>query len=77
MSVPTGLEDRHVAVVVPCFDEEHHVREVVASVPGWVTTIVVVDDASTDATGRVLGEIQDARLVAIRLARNGGVGAAM
>jgi glycosyltransferase involved in cell wall biosynthesis len=70
-----------VAVVVPAFNEERKIRETVRTVPGFVDLVVVVDDASRDATGR------EARAAATAVGRrdveivrhrdNRGVGAAI
>lgn len=67
----------HVAVVIPCFDVERHIREVVAGLPPEVRTIVAVDDCSRDGTRAVLESLEDPRLVRVYRDRNGGVGAAM
>src|SRR5262245_21663860 len=67
----------HVAVVIPCHNEQDHVAAVVTSLPAGIRTIVVVDDASTDRTAEVLAQIDDPRLIVVRHERNRGVGAAV
>ncbi|CAN5780390.1 hypothetical protein BH23GEM7_BH23GEM7_39550 [soil metagenome] len=67
----------HIAVVLPCFNEERYLAGVLAALPEMVRTIVVVDDGSTDGTAEVLGSVADPRLVTIRHPYNQGVGAAM
>ncbi|MBA2670102.1 MAG: glycosyltransferase family 2 protein, partial [Gemmatimonadetes bacterium] len=67
----------HIAVIIPCFNEERHIDRVVASVPQSVQTVVVVDDCSTDGTAAVLERIRDPRVVKIRHEENQGVGGAM
>ena len=42
------------AVVIPAFRAERSIASVVASVPASVERIIVVDDASPDATGQVV-----------------------
>jgi glycosyltransferase involved in cell wall biosynthesis len=66
-----------VAVVVPCYNEEAGIREVIRHVPAGVDLIVAVDDASTDATWQVLSGLDEPRLRAVRHERNRGVGGAM
>jgi len=66
-----------VAVVVPAYNEERHVGEVITTAPAWVDHIIVVDDASTDATVIAAKEAADRRTEVIERAANGGVGAAI
>lgn len=43
-------EDSTVGVVVPAYNEEGHVGEVIDTIPDFVDRVYVVDDASTDDT---------------------------
>ena len=65
------------SVVIPCFNEEATVAEVVATVLGspWVDEVVVVDDGSPDDTAAVAEAAGADRVV--RLDRNRGKGAAV
>jgi dolichol-phosphate hexosyltransferase len=45
-----------VSVVIPCFNEEHGIAAVLKSMPEYVDQVVVVDNNSTDETGRVAME---------------------
>ena len=66
-----------VAVVIPAFREKDRIAETVRSVPSFVDHVVVVDDASDDATSAAARAAGDARLVLVRHAENRGVGAAI
>lgn len=66
-----------VAVVIPAFNEESHIFETVCSTPDYVDWILVVDDASTDATSRKLRFVKRKGLEVIRHRANGGVGGAI
>ncbi len=66
-----------VAVVIPAFREQDRVAQVVAGVPDFVDWILVVDDASPDATAREAARKGRAGLVVLRHARNAGVGRAI
>jgi glycosyltransferase involved in cell wall biosynthesis len=67
------------AVIVPAFNEEQTIREVVRRLRALPMDkeIVVVDDASTDGTSRVLEELAGPDLVVIRHGKNRGKGAAI
>jgi len=64
-------------VIVPAYNEERFIGEVLSTMPEIVDTIVVVDDCSTDSTFAVASNIQDPRVVVIKTPRNCGVGGAM
>ncbi len=66
-----------IVVVVPALDEEARIARVVASMPAFVDSVVVVDDASRDRTAEVAREKGDARVVVLRHGDNRGVGAAI
>ncbi|ELZ31632.1 family 2 glycosyl transferase [Halogeometricum pallidum JCM 14848] len=77
--------DSSVAVVVPAYNEEGFVGDVVRSIPTYVDRIYAVDDRSTDGTWeelrecaeRVNAEGDGERVVPIRHERNRGVGGAI
>ncbi len=67
-------------VVVPAFNEELLISRVIATMPGYVDRIVVVDDASTDSTAATvesLAKKNPKRVVLIRHTTNQGVGGAI
>jgi glycosyltransferase involved in cell wall biosynthesis len=68
-------EGKSVAVVVPAYNEEELVGSTVAGIPEFVERIIVVDDASTDATEARAREA-DERVRVLRHEKNRGVGAA-
>jgi glycosyltransferase involved in cell wall biosynthesis len=69
-------EGKTVAVVVPAYDEEALIGSTVAGIPAFVDRIIVVDDASQDAT-RERAQVGDQRVEVITHERNEGVGAAI
>jgi glycosyltransferase involved in cell wall biosynthesis len=71
------LNENRVAVVIPAFNEERLVSRVIAGIPPWVDSIVVVDDASTDGSSRAAEMTRDRRVVVVRHPENRGVGAAI
>lgn len=84
-------ERRTVAVIIPAYNEQDHVREVIQAVPGFVDRIYPVDDASTDNTWRMIRETADRvnqqeptassgfarRVVPVRHQENQGAGGAV
>ncbi len=68
-----------IAVVVPAYNEEGLIRRTLSTIPEFVDRIIVVDDASSDATPRIVEEIRerDDRVVHIHHDRNQGVGGAI
>ncbi|MCG3173905.1 MAG: hypothetical protein GMKNLPBB_02116 [Myxococcota bacterium] len=71
------LHGQVIAVVVPAHDEAAHIGAVIASMPAFVDHILVVDDASADATAEIAGACGDARIRLTRHAANLGPGAAI
>lgn len=67
----------HIAVVIPTYKAEAHVAGVVAALPAFVRTVVVVDDASPDESALRVQELGDARVALVRHTQNTGVGGAM
>ncbi len=46
-----------VSVVIPCFNEEHGIAAVLKGMPNYVDQVVVIDNNSTDETGRIALEL--------------------
>jgi dolichol-phosphate mannosyltransferase len=69
-------ENLRIAIVIPAYREQERIEGVIRGLPGWVDHIVVVDDASPDATGERARAVADKRLVVLRHDHNQGVGAA-
>lgn len=71
------IEGRRVVVVVPAFEEELLVGQVVRTMPAFVDRILVVDDGSPDRTSEEARAPGDPRVEVIRHDRRRGVGAAI
>ena len=71
------LDGKTIAVVVPAHDEELLIGATIAGIPAFVDRVIVVDDASRDATAATAEASADPRVEVIRHERNGGVGAAI
>jgi glycosyltransferase involved in cell wall biosynthesis len=66
-----------IAVVIPAYREARLIRRTLSGVPVWVDHVIVVDDASPDATAEVVRECADPRVECLQHASNQGVGAAI
>jgi dolichol-phosphate mannosyltransferase len=64
-------------VVIPAYNEEPFIGQVLSSLPGYVDKIIVVDDCSTDNTFRVASASLDPRVAVLKTPRNCGIGEAM
>src|SRR4051794_17737340 len=71
------LNGKTLGVVVPAYQEEGLIAETLAGMPGYVDRIIVVDDASGDATRERAEAVDDPRIEVIVHERNQGVGAAI
>jgi glycosyltransferase involved in cell wall biosynthesis len=75
--------DHTVAVVVPAYNEEGYVGNVIETIPSYVDRVYAVDDGSTDGTWEEIRRHAQARnadadvVVPIRHDENSGVGAAI
>jgi len=70
-------KDRRIAVVIPAFNVARHIADVVKAVPDFIDVVIVVEDAATDETARVVRGLEDPRLTVVHHTVNQGVGAAM
>lgn len=66
-----------VAVVIPAFNEEAAIERAIDAVPDFVDHVIVVDDASVDATGALARRSRERVVHTIHHAANRGVGAAI
>ena len=71
--------NQHIAVAIPCFNVERHIESVVHSLPSFIDTIILVNDASVDSTATCLDRLAGAnpRIHIIHHQQNQGVGGAM
>jgi glycosyltransferase involved in cell wall biosynthesis len=69
--------DQRIVVAIPAYRAEATIAEVVRSLPAFVDTIIVVDDASPDRGFEVASALDEPRLVILRHGKNRGVGGAM
>lgn len=73
------IQDRRIAVVVPCYNEATQIFRVLETMPAAVDRVYVIDDASQDDTVRIVREYlpRDSRIKLIVHDINRGVGGAI
>ncbi len=69
--------DTKICVILPAHNEAELIGGVISGLPEYVSSIVVVDDVSTDDTAAVVEALNDPRVTLVRHAKNTGVGGAM
>jgi len=69
--------DHRIAVLVPAYQVERWIQDVLEGIPDYVDHIIVIDDKSTDATFEKISASSDPRIRLFRHATNQGVGGAM
>ena len=74
--IPAGFK---LSVVIPCYNEERWIRELVRRVRAVPIPkeIVIVDDCSTDGTRAILRELDGGDVRVVYQEKNGGKGAAL
>jgi glycosyltransferase involved in cell wall biosynthesis len=70
-------QDLEIAVIVPCYEVEHHIKDVILSIPEFIDHIFVVDDASPDNSSEEVKSLQIDKLIYLSHSENKGVGGAM
>lgn len=72
---------KKLSVIIPCFNEVATIQEIIrrveaVNIPGWTKEIIVIDDASTDGTPKVL-RVYESRHTIIYHQKNQGRGYAV
>jgi glycosyltransferase involved in cell wall biosynthesis len=72
-------KNKKIGVIIPAFNEEKFIANVIDTVPSFVDKICVVNDASTDGTLNISVQkaSQNSKVVIIDHKKRGGVGAAI
>jgi len=72
-------ENHSIAVIIPCYKVEKQIQKVVAAIPDYITSVILVNDASPDKTGEILDQLakENAKITVIHHSKNQGVGGGM
>ncbi len=73
------FKKHHIAAIIPAYRVEQDIKAVLNGLPSYIRHVIVVDDASPDATAELVmaAAKKDRRIILIRHQRNSGVGGAM
>jgi len=71
------LSDLKIAVVIPAYQVENEIVDVINSIPDFIMSIIIIDDASPIPVGGITSHLTDTRIRLIRHEENQGVGGAM
>lgn len=73
------IKNKKIAVVVPSFNEEKRITQVVTTMPSFVDHIIIVDDKSTDKTSKIVKDLshKNNKIILKIHPKNQGVGAAI
>ena len=72
--------EKSVGVVIPAYNEERHIGEVIETIPSYVDSLLVIDDCSEDSTPRIVAQHAEKsadRITLIRHDSRRGVGGAI
>ncbi len=74
-----GPKQPRIAAVIPAYNVEREIGEVIGALPAFVDHIIVVDDASRDRSSDVVRRLaqEDTRVILLAHDRNQGVGGAI
>ena len=68
---------KKISLTIPAYNEERLIIPTLMGIPDYIDKVFVVDDGSTDSTQKLVQELDDPKVILIKLARNQGVGNAI
>jgi glycosyltransferase involved in cell wall biosynthesis len=73
------FKNHSIAVVIPCYKVENQINKVVAEIPDYIRSIILVHDASPDNTGEIVDMLakENPKIKVVHHSKNQGVGGAM
>ena len=73
------INEKKISVIVPAYNEEKLISKTVNTIPDEVDSIIVINDASTDSTKKVVENLikENKKLILINHEKNQGVGSAL
>jgi dolichol-phosphate mannosyltransferase len=69
--------NKKIAVVIPCYKVSKQIKKVLSSIPDFVDSIIIVDDACPENSGNIAMEIGRKNMYLIKHQKNRGVGGAV
>lgn len=68
-----------ITVIIPCYKVEKHIKTVVEELPDYISSIILVNDASPDKTAEILEQLaqNNSKIKVLTHSQNKGVGGGM
>ena len=61
---------QHITAIIPCFNEEKSIKDIVSKVKKYCDNIIIIDDASSDKSPEILESIKDDSNINVSVFRN-------
>ena len=71
------INNKKIAVVIPCYKVERHIAAVIAAIPSTIDLIIPVDDCSPDETATIIQAMKNPKVILVKNCSNLGVGGAV
>ena len=75
------LSGKKIGVVIPAYNEEKYILEVLNSIPNYIDKVIIIDDGSSDDTFKIASKFikdkKDNRWILLKNNKNYGVGASI
>lgn len=71
------LSERIITIIIPAYQAEKTIADVIGEIPKWISYIIVIDDSSSDHTQEIVKMINNEKIICLRHKQNRGVGGAM
>ena len=72
-------KNKLIAAIIPCYNEETQIKKVIDSMPNYVDSLVIINDASLDKTSDIINQSieKNSKIELIEHKKNQGVGGAI
>ena len=61
---------QHITAIIPCYNEENKIKEVIKDVSNYCSKILVIDDNSTDKSLKVISQLKNEMDIDLNIFKN-------